>query len=123
MPIETRVSIVLAPCRAFTAAARWKGQAPQTATGLARVRASHCQLSNCSAGTIDSTSTGRASAAETSSRCRRSRSSSGCSSSASSSGAASAGRVAVYPAAATVASRVSVSTAAGSKRTVAASVA
>src|SRR5512135_3569024 len=55
--------MVVAPCRRLVQAARWNGQAPQTATGEARVRLIHCQLSNWVAGTIASTSTGRASAA------------------------------------------------------------
>ena len=67
-PTETSVSMVVARCRRFIAAARWNGQAPHTTTGAARVRASHCQLRNCHGGTIDSASTGRASAALTSSR-------------------------------------------------------
>ncbi len=57
--------MVAAPCRAFVKAARWKGSPPQTTTGEARVSASHCQLSNCSAGIIDSRTTGTASRAET----------------------------------------------------------
>ncbi len=97
--METRVSIVLAPCRALTTAARWNGQAPQTATGLAMVSASHCQLSNCSAGTIDSRSTGRVRTALTSSRWRRAASGSssraGAAGPASGSAAAGGGRVAV----------------------------
>ena len=66
-----RVSIVAAPWRALTQAARWNGQAPQTATGAARVRASHCQFVNCSAGIIDISATGVVSATEISSRRRR----------------------------------------------------
>ena len=42
------------PCRSAVRAARWNGQAPQVTTGAARVSASHCQPSNCRAGTIDS---------------------------------------------------------------------
>jgi Cu+-exporting ATPase len=45
-PTETKVSMVAAPCRALVTAARWNGSAPQTTTGEASVRASHCQLSN-----------------------------------------------------------------------------
>ena len=52
------VSIVAAPWRRLIHAARWNGHAPQTTTGEARVEASHCQLVNCSAGTIASSSTG-----------------------------------------------------------------
>ena len=63
--------MVVAPCRAFTQAARWNGSAPQTATGAASVSASHCQLVNWSAGIIDSSATGIPSAAEMRSRVRR----------------------------------------------------
>ncbi len=70
VPTETRVSMVAAPCRALVQAALWKGRPPQMTTGAARVSESHCQLSNCRAGTIESRTTGRASAPETSSRCR-----------------------------------------------------
>src|ERR1035438_10719396 len=52
-PTEITVSIVAAPWRALVNAARWNGKAPHTTTGEARVRASHCQLSNCSSGTMD----------------------------------------------------------------------
>ncbi len=69
-PRLTRVSMVAVPCRAFAAAARWNGQAPQTATGVASAKASHCQCGKCSAGTMDSASTGTASAALTSNRPR-----------------------------------------------------
>jgi len=78
-PTEMRVSIVAAPCRRLVQAARWNGNAPQTTTGDARVRESHCQLSNCHAGTIDSSSTGRLNPAVTASLRRRAdASSSGC---------------------------------------------
>ncbi len=69
-PIETRVSIVAAPCRALITAARWKGHAPHTATGAARASDSHCQFRNCQAGTIPRTTTGTASSSEISSRWR-----------------------------------------------------
>ena len=69
-PTEIRVSMVAAPCLALTRAARWNGQAPQTATGAASASDSHCQLRNCSAGTIASTTTGTPSSSETSSRRR-----------------------------------------------------
>ncbi len=59
-PTETRVSIVVAPCRRFVQAARWNGQAPHTTTGAASVSAAHCQLVNCQAGTIESSTTGSA---------------------------------------------------------------
>ncbi len=65
VPTETRVSMVAAPCRALVNAARWKGSPPQTTTGAASVRHSHCQLSNCSAGTMERRITGTASRAET----------------------------------------------------------
>ncbi len=59
-PIETSVSMVEVPCRALAQAARWNGSAPQTTTGAASVSESHCQLSNCSAGTIAIATTGTA---------------------------------------------------------------
>ncbi|MGX1300948.1 hypothetical protein RKD35_002436 [Streptomyces albogriseolus] len=71
VPTDTRVSMVAAPCRRLVQAARWKGAAPHTTTGAARVRESHCQWSNCSGGTIASRTTGRASSTETISRVRR----------------------------------------------------
>ena len=40
-PKEISVSIVVAPCRRFTSAARWKGQAAQVTTGRASATASH----------------------------------------------------------------------------------
>jgi hypothetical protein len=121
-PTLTRVSMVAAPWRAFTAAARWKGQAPQTATGDARVSASHCQFVNCRAGTIESTTTGRARAALTRVRWRRASTSAARASaapavepSAASAGdAGGAGTVAPYPAAATVAMSASTSGTTGS---------
>ena len=42
-PTLIRVSMVTAACRRFVQAARWKGSAPHTTTGAARVRESHCQ--------------------------------------------------------------------------------
>ncbi len=69
----TSVSIVAAPWRALTTAARWNGQAPQTTTGEASVRTSHCQLSNCSGVTIDSSRVGTASAVLISARWRSDR--------------------------------------------------
>ena len=53
MPTEMRVSMVAARWRRLTQAARWNGKAPHTTTGEARVSDSHCQLSNCRAGTMD----------------------------------------------------------------------
>src|SRR5690349_18002475 len=76
-PSEIRVSIVAAPCRRLVQAARWNGQAPHTTTGEASVNASHCQLLNCRAGIIDSSTTGTASAAEISRRWRHGADSSG----------------------------------------------
>ena len=69
-PTDTSVSMVAAPCRALTTAARWNGHAPHTATGEASARQAHCQFRNCSAGIIASATTGMASADDTSSRCR-----------------------------------------------------
>ena len=42
-PIDTRVSIVVAPCRALVHAARWKGLPPQSTTIEASRNATHCQ--------------------------------------------------------------------------------
>ena len=69
-PADTSVSMVAAPCRALTTAARWNGHAPHTATGEASARHAHCQFRNCNAGTIATATTGMASASDTSSRCR-----------------------------------------------------
>ena len=65
MPSEISVSIVAVPWRRLAHAARWNGHAPQSTTGVARFSASHCQLSNCSAGIIETSSTGSDSSAET----------------------------------------------------------
>ncbi len=109
VPTETSVSMVAAPCRALVQAARWNGHPPQTTTGAARVSESHCQLSNCAAGTMASRTTGTASSAETSRRCRRaasSRSRSRVSSAAAcGSGSGGGGSSAVYPVFTTVAIR------------------
>ncbi|GDY79735.1 hypothetical protein SAV31267_092200 [Streptomyces avermitilis] len=75
-PSDTSVSMVAAECRSPRTARAWKGQAPHTATGAASMKHSHCQLRNCSTGTIDSTSTGTASNAVPSSRSRSCRASS-----------------------------------------------
>ena len=75
--------MVAAPWRRLVHAARWNGNAPQTTTGADRVSESHCQWSNCSAGTMASTTTGTVSSADTTSRWR-SETSSGSSCSASS---------------------------------------
>ena len=52
------VSMVAVAWRRLSQAARWNGHAPQVTTGAARVRDSHCQASNCSAGTIARRTTG-----------------------------------------------------------------
>ena len=62
MPTEISVSMVAAPCRALVQAALWKGQAAYVTTGAASVSDSHCQYSNCRAGTIAIATTGTASA-------------------------------------------------------------
>ena len=107
------MSIVAAPCRALPAAARWKGQAPHTATGEASARAAHCQFRNCSGGAIASTTTGMASTSEISSR----RSSASASVSgrppSSSVDAGAEGSAAVYPACSTTEIRSPALTAAG----------
>ena len=58
VPRLISVSIVAVPWRRFAQAARWNGQAPQSTTGVASLSASHCQLSNCSAGIIETSRTG-----------------------------------------------------------------
>src|SRR5689334_2966582 len=108
VPTETRVSIVVAPWRALTQAARWNGSAPQTTTGDASVSESHCQLSNCQAGTIASRITGMLSSAETTSRSRN-----GSVGAESGAGASEDGTAAPYPADSTAATRSSVLTDAG----------
>ena len=70
VPTLISVSIVAVACLRFAQAARWNGHAPQITTGVASCSASHCQLSNWSAGIIDISSTGSASSAEMSSRRR-----------------------------------------------------
>ncbi len=104
--------MVAAPCRAFSAAARWKGHAPHTMTGVASVRLNHCQFGNCSAGTIASTRTGTVSSVETTSRVRSAAVAASPSAALGASGrpatsdgsatGAGGGRVAVYPVACTV---------------------
>src|SRR3954471_3436430 len=91
VPRETSVSMVEVPCLRLTQAARWKGQAPQTTTGAARVRESHCQYVNCQAGTIARAMTGTVRTAETNNRWRSDRVGSSAVSSPLS-GAASSGR-------------------------------
>ncbi len=43
VPSETSVSIVVAPWRRLTHAARWNGQPAHTTTGVARTSETHCQ--------------------------------------------------------------------------------
>jgi hypothetical protein len=81
VPIEISVSIVAVPCRRLAHVARWNGRPAQRTTGVARTSDTHCQPSNCAAGTIDSTITGTPSATATTSRRRQPRvrsGSSGC---------------------------------------------
>ena len=103
------MSIVVAACRRLSHAARWNGQAPHTTTGVASVSDAHCQASNWSAGTIDSSTTGTVSSAETTSRCCSRASSGSASVVGLGDGSASvgAGSAAAYPAAETAASRSS----------------
>jgi hypothetical protein len=114
VPSETSVSIVEVACRRFVHAARWNGYAPQTTTGAASTRDSHCQYVNCQAGTIAIAITGTVSTVDTTSRWRseRSGSSSSITRSAPSAPAArgGSGRRAVYPAASTAATSASRST-------------
>ena len=70
VPTLISVSMVAAPCLRLAQAALWNGQAPHRTTGVARFSASHCQLSNCRAGTMETTRTGSESAALTSTRRR-----------------------------------------------------
>ena len=72
VPSEISVSIVAAPWRRFCQAALWKGQPPQSTTGVASCSASHCQFSNCSGSIIESSRTGSESAAAKIRRRRRS---------------------------------------------------
>ena len=62
------MSIVAVPWRAAESAARCSGQAPHTTTGSVSPSATHCHRGNCSAGTIDSTTTGTASATQAAAR-------------------------------------------------------
>ena len=117
-PTEISVSMVAAPCRALTSAARWNGHAPHTTTGEASASESHCQFRNCSAGTMASTTTGIARASDTSSRCRSVSASSAADAPAGAPDPASvasreAGRAAVYPACSTTEIRSPVRTEAG----------
>ena len=62
--------MVVAPWRRLRQAALWKGKPAQSTTGVASTRESHCQPSNCSAGTIASASTGAERAAAMTTRRR-----------------------------------------------------
>ena len=69
--------MVAVPWRRLVAAARCSGHAPQTTAGAASTSASHSQPGNWSAGTMESTITGTASAVTTRRRSRRARVGSG----------------------------------------------
>src|SRR6476661_2022797 len=60
VPSETSVSIVAVPWRRLVQAALWNGKAAHSTTGAASVSDAHCQLVNCSAGTIAIAITGTA---------------------------------------------------------------
>jgi hypothetical protein len=62
--------MVAVPCLRFAQAALCNGHAPHSTTGVARLSASHCQLSNCSAGIMEVSRTGTVSRADTTSRRR-----------------------------------------------------
>ena len=68
VPTEISVSIVAAPWRAFTNAARWNVQPAQNTTGVESASATHSQPSNCSGGTIVSSTSGTLSAIATTRR-------------------------------------------------------
>ena len=70
-PMLTSVSIVAAAWRALTAAARWKGQAPQATITVVRAKATHCHPGNCRMGNIEIATTGSASTSEMTNRVRR----------------------------------------------------
>ena len=57
-PSDTSVSMVKAPWRRPRAAARWKGQAPQVATGSAMRATVHCQPGSWRAGIMEIAMTG-----------------------------------------------------------------
>lgn len=97
VPMLMSVSMVAAPCLRFAHAARWNGQAPHSTTGVASWSANHCQLSNWSAGIIESSRTGSERTAENTSRRRSARVSSTAGSTASASvvSPSAAGSVAV----------------------------
>ena len=102
-PTETSVSIVVVPWRRLVHAARWNGQPPQSTTGPANAKESHCQWSNCHGGTIARTITGTESTIEAARRCCRDVSSASGVEVVSAIRSGGAGSSAAYPAAATVA--------------------
>ena len=63
--------MVVAPCRALTAAARWNGQPAHSTTGVDRASETHSHDSNRRGGNIPSSTTGSVRAAATSRRTRR----------------------------------------------------
>ena len=71
-PTDTSVSMLASAWRRFFHAVTWKGHADHAATGVANTRANHCQPRNCSAGIIDSSSTGTPRSTATVRRRRRS---------------------------------------------------
>ena len=78
-PSETSVSMVEAPWRAFSAAARWNGHAAQATTGVVSTSSSQGAAPPSASpigGTMAISSTGTVSASETSARWRRARSAS-----------------------------------------------
>ena len=64
VPIEISVSIVAAPWRAFSSAARWNGRPAQRTTGVASANDSHSQPGNWSGGSMSATSGAERSAAD-----------------------------------------------------------
>jgi hypothetical protein len=119
VPTEISVSIVAAPCLRLAQAALWNGQAAHSTTGVTRFSDSHWKLSNCSAGTIASSSAGTDSSAAT----IRRRRSGAVSSSSRVSGSAVSGSAAPYPTASTASTSCSGATVPGSNSTRARSVA
>ena len=57
-PRDTSVSMVKEPWRSARAAALWKGQAPQVATGIAMRATVHCQPGSWRAGIMEIAMTG-----------------------------------------------------------------
>ena len=63
--------MVASAWRRFLQAVRWNGHADHVATGVANTSATHCHARNCSAGIIETSSTGTPSTtAPISRRCR-----------------------------------------------------